>query len=113
MSIRSDKANKATKEETPKGSTTARSSSIRHAVLFLLAQAKMNNRDISREADRHSRLIQEELDNKKPEQGVIELPAASEPVKAPEGTPAPTPTDAAPSTAELLRPSRRFKRTAS
>jgi hypothetical protein len=81
----------ATQEEKREPVITDRPDPLYTAVLFLLRQAKMQNRDIGIEADRHTRTISEYLD-------------------MPNAEPNAEPNDAPEHTAEPLPASRRFKR---
>lgn len=58
MSIRNDDKKRAREKK-------ARPDAMHRAVRFLLEQAKMNNRDITLEADHHMETLDAELGNKK------------------------------------------------
>jgi hypothetical protein len=82
---------------------------MHRAVRFLLEQAKMNNRDITPEADHHMEVLDEELGNSK------ELEAAKKPKPEVVAPPAPAPEEEKrdepqTDTAAVLRQSSRFSR---
>jgi hypothetical protein len=114
MSIRSKKTKEDKTQETPSGPQARHRKSIHQAVLFLLDQAKMNNRDITREADRHARILTEELKNSgktaedpEPAEPAKETPAQAAPAGA---TEMPNGSTEAPDAAAILRESRRSAR---
>jgi hypothetical protein len=86
---------------------SARTNSLHRAVLFLLDQAKMNNRDITREADRHARILTENLKSPaNPDPDPVKEAPAEQPAPADNAPP----TDPSTDTAALLRESRRSER---
>jgi hypothetical protein len=104
MSIRNTKSKKAQKEE------KARPDAMHRAVRFLLEQAKMNNRDITIEADQHIQVLDDELGNPKELEALKKsAPAGPVEVQAPP-PPADTPQPEAQDSAALLRQSGRFRR---
>lgn len=107
MSIREPQKKKATKEA--KG-MKARPDAMHRAVIFLLDQAKMNNRDITVEANQHIDTLDEELGNPK-ELAELKKPAKPGPaiVETP-ATAAPATEETPQDTAGLLRQSSRFTR---
>lgn len=91
----------------------ARPDAVHRAVVFLLDQCKLNNRDASREANYHLRTLDEKLaiPEKLEEIEGLELPDPVETAKtAAEPTPARTRKRGAADTAALLKTSKRFQR---
>jgi hypothetical protein len=103
MSIRTAKDKKKAKEE------KARPDAMHRAVRFLLEQAKLNNRDITTEADLHMQILDDEFGNPK-ELQALKTPQGPVEVHAPPAPPAETPQPEAQDTAALLRQSGRFRR---
>ena len=105
MSIRNNTRKR--KEEEKK----ARPDAMHRAIRFLLEQAKMNNRDITTEADEHMQTLDELLGDKK-ELSRIKTPAPANAVEmqAPPAAVAETAQPEVQDTAALLRQSGRFRR---
>lgn len=105
MSIRKVKEKVDKKRDQEK---KARPDALHRAVIFLLEQAKMNNRDFGPEADHHMKT----LDNLLGDKTELQLAAKSDtPAKAETPSAAPdAPQDEPPNTAALLRQSSRFRR---